>query len=57
MIITWVGEIEVKKKDGSIVKISYNPNPNLNTVLHEVGKSYGVIKLTSDAPHWSINGK
>lgn len=57
MAIIWVGEIEVKRKDGTKVKIYYNNNPNLNTVLIEVGKSYGVIKNTKDGIHWSKNGK
>lgn len=30
---------------------------NANFALHEVGASYGVRKLRSDAPHWSLNGR
>jgi len=57
MDITWTGEIKVKKKDGTAVAVPFQANPNLNTKLHQVGESYGVKKLTSDAPHWSYNGK
>jgi hypothetical protein len=39
------------------VAVAYQTNPNLNTKLHQVGDSYGVKKHTSDAPHWSYNGK
>lgn len=57
MDITWTGEIKVKKKDGTAVAVPFQANPNLNTKLRQVGESYGVKKLTSDAPHWSYNGK
>jgi len=56
MDITWSGEIKVKKKDGTEVSIAYICDPNANVKLHGVGASYGVKKLTSDAPHWSSNG-
>ena len=29
---------------------------NLNAKLHAVGASYGVLKLKTDAPHWSVDG-
>jgi len=57
MDITWTGEIKIKKKDGKEAAVAYMTNPNLNTRLHQVGESYGVKKHTSDAPHWSYNGK
>ena len=57
MDITWTGELKVKKMDGTVVSVAYMANPNLNTKLHSVGESYGVKKHTSDAPHWSYNGK
>jgi len=31
-------------------------NVNANTKLHDVGSTYGVKKLESDAPHWSHDG-
>ena len=56
MSITWAGILKVKKKDGKEVSIHYMLNPNQNHKLHEVGVSYGVRKLRTDAPHWSSNG-
>jgi hypothetical protein len=56
MDITWTGTIWVKKKDGTLVKLTYGPI-NANKPLHDVGASYGVKKLLDDAPHWSDNGK
>lgn len=56
MDIIWSGTIQVKKKDGTLVPLTYGP-VNANTKLHEVGASYGVKKLLDDAPHWSESGK
>jgi hypothetical protein len=57
MTITWTGKINVKKKDGTAVDITYTSSVNSNTGLHSVGESYGVKKLKTDAPHWSFNGR
>ncbi len=57
MDITWIGTLQVKKKDGTVVEVPYVSNPNANVKLHQVGESYGVKKLTSDKPHWSYNGR
>jgi len=57
MNVSWTGKINVKKKDGTTVEIPFMSNVNANKKLHEVGKSYGVIKHISDAPHWSVNGR
>ena len=38
------------------VEVEFNSDVNANTMLHDIGTSYGVKKLTSDAPHWSYNG-
>jgi hypothetical protein len=59
MEITWTGTIKIKKKDGKAgeeVSVEFNADVNNNTKLHEVGASYEVIKLTTDAPHWSTDG-
>jgi hypothetical protein len=56
MDITWSGVLKVKKKDGTEVEVPYSSDPNTNTKLHEVGESYSVKKLKSDAPHWSFDG-
>jgi len=57
MNITWTGTIKIKKKDGTEVSVKYVADPNANTDLHAVGESYGVKKLTTDAPHWSFDGR
>jgi hypothetical protein len=56
MDITWAGTIKVKDKTGADIQMTYNTNPNANTELHNVGATYGVKKLTTDAPHWSFDG-
>lgn len=56
MEITWKDTIKIKKKDGTEVSVEFKADVNKNTTLHDVGASYGVIKLTSDAPHWSTDG-
>jgi hypothetical protein len=56
MDITWSGTIKIKKKDGSEQSVTFMDNVNKNSKLHDVGATYGVKKLTTDAPHWSING-
>src|ERR1043165_5912721 len=50
MDVTWNGTIKIKKKDGTVESVAFMPNVNLNTKLHGVGASYGVRKLTTDAP-------
>jgi hypothetical protein len=57
MDITWQGTIKIKKKDGTEVLVAYKADVNQNTDLHAVGDSYSVIKLTTDAPHWSVDGR
>jgi hypothetical protein len=54
--IVWTGTIKVKDKTGKDISITFMSDPNANTSLHAVGATYGVQKLTSDAPHWSIDG-
>ncbi|MDH5858240.1 hypothetical protein [Lampropedia aestuarii] len=57
MTILWTGEMTVNDKAGNSTKVQFSTNVNTNTQLHKVGASYGVYKLTSDAPHWSHNGR
>ena len=57
MTIAWVGVIKVKNQHGTDVSIRFLPDVNANSALHLVGESYGVLKLKSDAPHWSHNGR
>ncbi len=55
--LSWSGELTIKNAKGEDVVIKSSPKDGANTELHSVGKSYGVIKLLKDKPHWSINGK
>lgn len=57
MDIRWSGTIRIAKKEGAVAAVAYMPNVNSNLDLHAVGASYGVLKLRSDAPHWSFNGR
>ena len=57
MTIAWKGSIEVKSKAGLVVSVPFMANANANTKLHQVGESYGVKKLKTDAPHWSTDGR
>jgi hypothetical protein len=56
MTITWDGTLSIKNEQGKTVKITSGPKTGQNSKLVEVGKSFGVIKLLSDPPHWSSNG-
>lgn len=57
MSITWSGTIQVKKKNGTDVSVTFMSDVNKNTKLHQVGESYGVKKHKKDEPHWSHNGR
>ncbi len=56
MDIAWTGTLKVKKKDGTGESVLFMADVNKNTKLHAVGASYGVKKLATDAPHWSLDG-
>ena len=57
MDISWLANLIIAKPDGTKQTISSIPRTGAgNTDLHAVGASYGVIKLRSDAPHWSSDG-
>ena len=56
MDISWTGTLKIKKKDGTEESVLFMSDVNKNTKLHAVGASYGVKKLTTDAPHWSLDG-
>lgn len=58
MNITWQGDLKIAAADMNQVVISSTPRDGAgNTTLHEIGASYGVIKLLKDAPHWSSDGR
>lgn len=56
MTIGWNGTIKVKDKTGTPRDLS-TPRSGDNPDLQKIGASYGVIKLLSDPPHWSDDGR
>lgn len=56
MDIVWKDTIQIKKKDGTQEAVVFMTDVNKNLKLHAAGESYGVRKLTTDAPHWSLDG-
>ncbi|MCC5639055.1 peptidoglycan-binding protein [Nostoc sp. CHAB 5844] len=54
--ITWTGTLNIKNASGTIVSINQPQTSYENPTIWQVGRSYGVIKLTSDRPHWSNDG-
>lgn len=53
--ISWSGVLKVADAVGGTNNIGA-PRGGGNADLHKVGKSYKVLKLASDPPHWSDNG-
>ncbi len=59
MTISWSGTLAITNATGQTVNITTNPRSGMNSNLHRVGASYGVLKFVggeSDMPHWSNNG-
>ena len=57
MDIAWKsGTLTISGGAGKKVTIAGTPKDGGNTGLQLVGRSYGVIKLVSDPPHWSSDG-
>jgi hypothetical protein len=57
MDVTWAGALRVKDKQGKDVTITFMSDVNANKPLHDIGATYGVRKLVTDAPHWSHDGR
>lgn len=57
MTISWGGVLKIKDAAGNVRSIGSPRNGRDNTALHAVGLTYGVIKLRSDPPHWSDDGR
>lgn len=60
MSISWRGNLRITKADGAISVITSEPRSGMNTDLHAIGASYGVIKYQgrgTDRPHWSNDGR
>jgi hypothetical protein len=50
MNVTWTGSLTIVNGHGTTVTLATNAE------LHTVGATFGVIKLVTDAPHWSDDG-
>lgn len=57
MNIAWSGTISIKDANGNRIALGKPNNGEQNLTLHSIGASYGVFKLLSDPPHWSIDGR
>lgn len=56
MSISWRGTLWVTRKGGGSPIGLTTPADGMHPQLWVVGKSYGVVKLPSDPPHWSTDG-
>jgi len=56
MTIAWAGTLHITDFDGAAHAIASSPHNGSNPELIAVGRSFGVIKLVSDPPHWSDDG-
>jgi hypothetical protein len=56
MTISWTDTLSIKNARGNTVDIKSTPRSGQNGDLWKVGKSYQVLKLESDPPHWSEDG-
>jgi hypothetical protein len=56
MTISWQGTLTIRDFNGQERHITMPPRSGSNQVLVDVGRSFGVIKLLTDPPHWSDDG-
>ena len=56
MTITWTGTLNAKDASGAVHAIPATATNAQNPGLIALGKSYKVIKLATDPPHWSDDG-
>jgi hypothetical protein len=57
MTITWNGTLNMVDGNGRAVAVPPPSPGSLNAKLHQVGATFRVLKLLSDPPHWSTNGR
>lgn len=60
MSISWRGNLSIVNANGATVAITSTPRTGMNSNLHAVGATYGVIKYQGsgiDRPHWSNDGR
>jgi len=56
MNIDWTGALSITDANGRVHAIGAPRNGKDNRALHAVGATFGMHKLVTDAPHWSIDG-
>lgn len=54
--LTWSGTLNITNASGTTVAVGSPRTGESNSTLWAVGRTYGVIKLASDPPHWSSDG-
>lgn len=57
MSISWQGNLAIRNTAGDLVVITSSPRNGSNLDLWSAGVAYGVIKLATDPPHWSSDGR
>lgn len=57
MDVLWRGIVGVVDANGVRVTLSDTEGNENNPRLHRIGATFGVIKLRSDPPHWSSDGR
>ncbi len=56
MDIDWDGDLLIDDGKGRHLALETTPRDGMNQALWSVATSYGVMKLTSEPPHWSSDG-
>ena len=56
MNISWNGNLVIVDANGATAPIASLPRSCANRQLQQIGATYGVIKLATDPPHWSLTG-
>jgi hypothetical protein len=56
MNVDWDGTLSIRDAAGKVHALGAPRSGESNTGLHAVGATYGVHKLVTDKPHWSIDG-
>jgi hypothetical protein len=57
MTIRWKDTLSIRDFNGRLRNIASSPRSGSNPDLIRVGATFGVIKLASDPPHWSDDGR
>ena len=60
MNISRKGVLKIINASGETIEINTSPCSGMNAKLHQVAKTYGVVKFRGgfkDVPHWSTDGR